>query len=155
MDNLQLTGWNMGRVFHSRSGCMCTKHLCCYEAKQPNLKLKTWPKQPLGSLALAFALPIWAHSSTSLLSTPGAGTIEHYRFVIYENLTDFIANNCLLFLVTSTLAYINIIAYQGNFSVTNVSLYCNSISDESNMLYNIDTKGLFHKTYYGRNLRFL
>jgi hypothetical protein len=32
-------------------------HLCCYEAKQPNLKLKT---QLLGSLLLAFALPVQA-----------------------------------------------------------------------------------------------
>ncbi len=28
------------------------------QQKQPNLKLKTWPKQLLGYLPLAFALPI-------------------------------------------------------------------------------------------------
>jgi hypothetical protein len=28
-----------------------------YEAKQPNLKLKTWTKQLLGYLPIAFALP--------------------------------------------------------------------------------------------------
>jgi hypothetical protein len=49
MDNLQLTGRYLGRVFNSKSGCMCPKHLFCYEAKQPNLKLKTRPKL-LGSL---------------------------------------------------------------------------------------------------------
>jgi hypothetical protein len=56
MDKLQLTGQNLGRVFNSRSGCMCAMHLCYYEAKLPNLKLKTWPKQLLGSLPITFAL---------------------------------------------------------------------------------------------------
>jgi hypothetical protein len=32
-------------------------HLSCYEAKHPNFKLKTRPKQLLGSLPLAFVLP--------------------------------------------------------------------------------------------------
>jgi hypothetical protein len=36
---------------------MSAMHLFCYEAKRPNLKLKTWQKQFLGSLPLAFALP--------------------------------------------------------------------------------------------------
>jgi hypothetical protein len=57
MDKLQLTGQNLGPVFNSRSGCMCAMHLCCYEAKQPILKLKTRSKQLLGSLPLAFVLP--------------------------------------------------------------------------------------------------
>jgi hypothetical protein len=57
MDKLQLAGLNLGRVFNSRSGCMWARHLFCYEAKQPNLKLKTRPKQLLGSLPIAFALP--------------------------------------------------------------------------------------------------
>ncbi len=33
-------GRNLGRVFNSRRGCMCTLHLCCCVAKWPNLKLK-------------------------------------------------------------------------------------------------------------------
>jgi len=44
-DKLQLRGQNLGRVFNSRSGCLCAAHLCSYEAKQPRLKLKTRPKQ--------------------------------------------------------------------------------------------------------------
>jgi len=36
---------------------MFAMNLFCYEAKQRNLKLKTRPKQLLGSLPLAFALP--------------------------------------------------------------------------------------------------
>jgi len=47
MDKLQLTEQNLGRLFNSRSGCMCAMHLFCYEAKQPNLKLKTRAKQLL------------------------------------------------------------------------------------------------------------
>ncbi len=57
MDKLQLTGRNLGRVFNSRSGCINAMHLCCYEAKQPKVKLKTRPKQLLGSLPIAFVLP--------------------------------------------------------------------------------------------------
>jgi hypothetical protein len=57
MDKLKLTGLNLGRVFHSRLGCACIGHAIVHITKQPNLKLKTQPKQLLGSLLLAFALP--------------------------------------------------------------------------------------------------
>jgi hypothetical protein len=60
LGKLQLTGQNMGRVFNSRSGYMCVMHLYCYEAKWPNLKLKTRAKELLGSLLLAFVLPGFA-----------------------------------------------------------------------------------------------
>jgi hypothetical protein len=64
MDKPQLTEQNLGRVFNSRSDWMFVMHLFSYEAKQPNLKLKTRPKQLLGYLPLAFALPAvsyWSH----------------------------------------------------------------------------------------------
>ncbi len=57
MDKLQLTGQNLVRVFNSRSDCTSAMHLFCYEAKQLYLKLKTRPKQLLGSLSSAFVLP--------------------------------------------------------------------------------------------------
>ncbi len=57
MDKLQSAGESLGRVFNSRSGCMCGGHLFCHEPKQPNFKLKTRPKQLLGYLAKACALP--------------------------------------------------------------------------------------------------
>ncbi len=60
-DKLQLTGRNLGRVFNCRSDWMFVMHLFFYEAKQPNLLLKTRPKQLLGSLPLAFALPDLVH----------------------------------------------------------------------------------------------
>jgi hypothetical protein len=59
MDKLQLKGQTQGRVFNSRNGCMKTVHLCWYEAKLYNLKLKTWPKQLLGSLPIDIALPAY------------------------------------------------------------------------------------------------
>ncbi len=34
---------------------MCSVHSGCYEAKRPNLKLKTQPKQPLGYISLHIA----------------------------------------------------------------------------------------------------
>jgi hypothetical protein len=46
----------MGRVFNLRSGCMHTMHLLPSVALQPNLELKTWPKQLLGSLPLVITL---------------------------------------------------------------------------------------------------
>ncbi len=57
MDKLQLAGQNLGRVFNSRSCCVCDMQLSCFEAKLPNLMLKTWPKQLIGSLPLDIALP--------------------------------------------------------------------------------------------------
>jgi hypothetical protein len=58
MDKLYLTERALGRVFNFRSGCMChTMHLQLGVAKQPNLELKTRPKQLLGSLPLVIALP--------------------------------------------------------------------------------------------------
>jgi hypothetical protein len=36
---------------------MCAMRLSCYEAKLPNLKLKTRPKQLLGSLSIDIAHP--------------------------------------------------------------------------------------------------
>jgi hypothetical protein len=57
MDKLKLTGRNLGRVFHCRLGSTCIGHAIVHISKQPNFKLKTRPKQLLGSLPLAFALP--------------------------------------------------------------------------------------------------
>jgi hypothetical protein len=50
MDKLQLTGRNLCRVFNFLS-----EHFWCYQVKLPNLKLKTGPKQLLGSFPLVIA----------------------------------------------------------------------------------------------------
>ncbi len=59
MDKLQLAGQNQGRVFNFRYGHLHAKYFWCYQVKLPNLKLKTWPKQTLGSLPLVIALPAY------------------------------------------------------------------------------------------------
>jgi hypothetical protein len=56
MDKLHLTRQNLGRVFSCRSGLVHAMHLLCYGVKLPNLKLKTRPKQLLGSLPLDIVL---------------------------------------------------------------------------------------------------
>jgi len=53
MDKLKL----LGLVFNSRRVLACVRHAFTLITKQPNLKLKFWPKQFLGFLALAFTLP--------------------------------------------------------------------------------------------------
>jgi len=58
MDKLQLTGQTLGRVFNSRSGCEYSSNSSAIITKLPNLLLKTWPKQLLGHLPLAFVLPV-------------------------------------------------------------------------------------------------
>ncbi len=40
-------------------------HLLPGVAIQPNLELKTWPKQPLGSLPLVIALPGTTHGKVA------------------------------------------------------------------------------------------
>jgi hypothetical protein len=47
---------NGSQVFYSRSGCKGATHLVCSIEKLPSLKLKTQPKQFLGSLPLALTL---------------------------------------------------------------------------------------------------
>jgi hypothetical protein len=51
-DKVYMKGQNLGRVFNFRFGHVRT--LICTRTKQPNFKLKTRPKQLLGSLLLAF-----------------------------------------------------------------------------------------------------
>ncbi len=58
VDKLKLSGKNLGRVFNFSSGCVHAMQLYFIEVKLPNLKLKTWPKQLLGSLRLVIALPV-------------------------------------------------------------------------------------------------
>jgi hypothetical protein len=50
MDKLKLTGQNLGQVFHSRLGHAGIGHAIVHITKQPNLKLKTQPKQLLSYL---------------------------------------------------------------------------------------------------------
>jgi hypothetical protein len=56
MDKLELAGQNLGQVFnfiHGRAFALCTFFTL---VKRSNLMLKTWPKQLLGYLPLAFAI---------------------------------------------------------------------------------------------------
>jgi hypothetical protein len=53
--NVQKQGQNLVHVFNSKSGCMHSVNLLSYEAKLPNLKLKTQSKQLWGSLHLNIA----------------------------------------------------------------------------------------------------
>ncbi len=57
MDKLKPTGQDLSRVFNSRLGCACICRAIAHITKRPNLKVRTWPKQLLGSLLLAFVLP--------------------------------------------------------------------------------------------------
>ncbi len=78
MDKLQLTGQNQGRVFNFRSGHFYAATFLVLSVKLPNLQLKTWPKQLLGSLPLVIVLkglsvgylcnvsmPVWTKLTTA------------------------------------------------------------------------------------------
>jgi hypothetical protein len=54
---LKITGQNLGWVFSTRFYRACLGHAIVHVTKQLNIKLKTRPKQLLGSLPLAFVLP--------------------------------------------------------------------------------------------------
>jgi len=49
MDKIQLTGQNLGLVFNFRNDRVHAMHLYCYSVKLHHFKLKTQPKQLLGS----------------------------------------------------------------------------------------------------------
>jgi len=66
MVKLKLTEQNLGRVFNYRSGSMFALQLLCTKAMRSNLKLKTRPKQLLGSLPLETALPGIGDEAASL-----------------------------------------------------------------------------------------
>jgi len=59
MDKPQLTGQNLGQVFNFEFDHLHAENIWCYQAKLPNLKLKTRPKQLLGSLPLVIALTVF------------------------------------------------------------------------------------------------
>jgi hypothetical protein len=61
MDKLRLKRQNLGRVFNSRHGRACLFHAIAHITKQPNLQLKTRPKQLLSYLPLTFVLPTETH----------------------------------------------------------------------------------------------
>ncbi len=60
MDKLEPTGHNLGRVYNSKLRHSSECHAIAYITEWPNLKLKTRPKQLLGSLPLSFTLPALA-----------------------------------------------------------------------------------------------
>jgi len=71
MDKLQLTGRNLVRVFNSRLCRMLViGHGIVHITKQPDLNLKTWPKQLLGYLPFAFAFPTGAYQRGSPYEIP-------------------------------------------------------------------------------------
>jgi hypothetical protein len=63
IDNLQLTGHNLGLVFNSMLGRACICSVIAFITKQPSFKLKPWPKQLLGSRPLDFMLSAWINSA--------------------------------------------------------------------------------------------
>jgi hypothetical protein len=81
MDKRKLKGLNLGRVFHSRLSFACIGHAVVHITKQPNLNLKTEPKQLLGSLLLTFALPGTIFQiSYALQSILGATKVSYHVF---------------------------------------------------------------------------
>ncbi len=62
MNKLKLTGRNLGRISSLGSVVLVQAMNCIHFVKPPNLKLKTWPKQLLGYLPLAFELPNETHT---------------------------------------------------------------------------------------------
>ncbi len=57
MGKLQLAQLNLGRVFNFTSGHLHAAHCWCYGEKLPNIKLKTGPKQFIGSIRLDIMPP--------------------------------------------------------------------------------------------------
>jgi hypothetical protein len=66
MEKLKLAGQNLGPVFNFRGGRVHAVHLLCYKVKLPNLKLKTWTKQLLGSRPFDIVLAAYTFLSFKL-----------------------------------------------------------------------------------------
>ena len=69
LEKLELKGQKLGRAIKSRSGCMHAMHFHLFEAKRPNLKLKSLPKQLLIFLLLDIDPgPVFTNHNTSFYS---------------------------------------------------------------------------------------
>jgi len=101
MDKLKPTGWYLGRVFNSRLGHACKGHAIVHIRKQPNLKLKTRPKQLLGSLRInLFAPRNYACCQCCFLyDTNSTGCMSHAPNLLFMKplkfLQAFLNLNCL------------------------------------------------------------
>jgi hypothetical protein len=94
MDKLKITGRDLGRVFNSSLGhaCICRAIVCI--TKQPNLKMKIWPKLLLGSFPLAFALPIVKYLrlqgaayklAENRVDMDASFQFVHFRKIVFDN----------------------------------------------------------------------
>ncbi len=78
MIKLQLTRLNLGRVFNYRCRHASTQISTCTSSKQPNLLLKTQPKQVFGYLPLAFVLPAQSNKYSACIN----GKLENCIFFL-------------------------------------------------------------------------
>jgi hypothetical protein len=100
MDKLQLTGQTLGRVFSSRSGCMLAMQLLSSVAAQPNVKLKTRPKQCLGTLPLDIVLPGHCHQDfyyfQKMANQARVQTVGNCCIAMQQHIRGFIKIGCNL-----------------------------------------------------------
>ncbi len=71
----------MGRVYNFRSVCVYVVYSCICYAKQLSLKLKTRPKQLLGSLPLDIALPVLAFALPGIAYLTQSISDEEKKFL--------------------------------------------------------------------------
>ncbi len=71
---------------------MYPMHLCCYEAKLTNLKMKTRPKQLLGSITLNVVLPAVDVTTFKHASLFGQGVMIRLE-IIDERDTDVVVES--------------------------------------------------------------
>jgi len=96
--NMDKIHQNLGRVFNSSIGRVYAKHSCCYWARLPALKLKTRPKQLLGSLPLDLEL---SYMNLSILFVSKCGHHSYFcnkstHYVQYAYLTQFnVCSQCV------------------------------------------------------------
>ena len=100
MDKLRSKGQNLGRVFNSRSGCTWALLLCFYEAKLPNLNLKTRPKRSSSAMNTvdSFQLYVSDPKLTNKSQNKMAMAIQkthHFSFIKNQRQNNAIYHNVL------------------------------------------------------------
>jgi hypothetical protein len=93
MDKLPSTDQNPGRVFNSRSVCTRAMHFHPYEAKQPNLKLKSQSKQGMGKIEILGLSTLLnaGEQKKVFFFTPGKSCTGSARFSPFRSKMDDIA----------------------------------------------------------------
>jgi hypothetical protein len=143
LDKLQLTGRNLGRVFIFRSVHLHSAHLWFYRIKLPNLKLKTQPKQLIGSLPIDITLPASTqHNGTTTFFHKTLGIKTLINIILNEKDTQHNYNDFLHYDTSDQIMTLSITTQHND--IQHLNNQYNNTMHNSNLLIDNQYKDIQH-----------